>query len=1032
MSEQQQVIIEFISDTTGLQPAEDRLAALGKIDQQTALVFKQTNEELKKRVGTLKDISAGAGQAVISATKEQQVYNKLVSSLKTLSGQAKTTVQDLLKLNPKEVAGGFENASIAVDDFINTLENTTGATATLASETVSLKKQLFDLMNQMGQLKLAGQSDSQEFIAMAEKAGQLKQAIVNTGKEVKNFSSNTKTLDNVLGSIQALASGFVAVQGAAALFGDDNKELQQTLVKVTASMAVLQGVQGLLASVEKEGAISLLALNIQQKLNNLQTQIEIGLQSESAVARGVATAAQYALNLAMSLNPVVALILGLTAVISVMVLFATHAAKAAIAQAELNSVISDSVANVDAFAEGLKRGNEKIISELEKSGARQSSIQKQSLKEEIALQNARVDEITHLNEVIEKHRGSTNKATLELVSKAEETKFKLQQDNENSLAKIYTETNGIKRKLLEENLVDIQANIKKQLTLAAEGTKQQLQLQKAAVQAQANIDKQAAGQDIQKVIEIQASANKEKEILEIAFQKRLLEIRIKNTEAGLILIRDGTVEQYQLQTRLLSLQTKAELLNTKLSEKEKLAIHSEALQKQLLLDRNFNESQRRQALQAEIDRNKAVLDARQTDSQTALDLTIENIALAAQIEIDSTFNNAAKVKAIIADRDKQIREARKANVEKDLADEISLQQSITGVDVRAIANKEGRIKEAFDKNKLSARNYLAAYNKLVDRQSDHELSINRLKIDSLNKELKDGLISQTEYNLKYAALQDEQAKIVEDSEEKKRKAMKDTLEAQKQKNIVIAELIVQTASQVGQLLFDAEQQQLDIQQQHIDSRRKDIQKLKDDGKISEKESIQRLQQIDREERRLKRQQAIKDKELAIFNAVISTAQAVIKAFSTSGPIAGSVLAAIVGVIGAAQIALIASRPIPNFFSGKKDKFSGLARVGESGAELVEQSGQMRVVKKQEIVWLNPTDKVYTPAETSRMLQARPVMNKNTSGVGVSKPGYIIDYERLGREVGRNTHTSVYVDGILQQEIEHNKLIKYLDNRRRWD
>jgi hypothetical protein len=77
--------------------------------------------------------------------------------------------------------------------------------------------------------------------------------------------------------------------------------------------------------------------------------------------------------------------------------------------------------------------------------------------------------------------------------------------------------------------------------------------------------------------------------------------------------------------------------------------------------------------------------------------------------------------------------------------------------------------------------------------------------------------------------------------------------------------------------------------------------------VTAREEIER--QYEEKRRRIQRQQAESQKKLAIFNAVINTAQAVVAALPNV------FLAAAVGVLGAAQIALIAGQPIPAFEKG---------------------------------------------------------------------------------------------------------------------
>tara|TARA_R100000655_G_C2924578_1_gene182920 strand:- start:248 stop:748 length:501 start_codon:yes stop_codon:yes gene_type:complete len=92
------------------------------------------------------------------------------------------------------------------------------------------------------------------------------------------------------------------------------------------------------------------------------------------------------------------------------------------------------------------------------------------------------------------------------------------------------------------------------------------------------------------------------------------------------------------------------------------------------------------------------------------------------------------------------------------------------------------------------------------------------------------------------------------------------------------------------------------------------QEQKDDALIKLKEKFEKKQQkidkdADDKKKALMKKQAIREKGLRIANAIMATAQAVVQAL-TAGPVAGPILAAIVGGLGAAQIATIASTPIP--------------------------------------------------------------------------------------------------------------------------
>jgi TP901 family phage tail tape measure protein len=86
--------------------------------------------------------------------------------------------------------------------------------------------------------------------------------------------------------------------------------------------------------------------------------------------------------------------------------------------------------------------------------------------------------------------------------------------------------------------------------------------------------------------------------------------------------------------------------------------------------------------------------------------------------------------------------------------------------------------------------------------------------------------------------------------------------------------------------------------------------------------------------KLREEQARNEKEAAIISAVINTATAVVKTFAELGFPAGAVAAGIVAALGAAQIAIIASQPIPQFETGVRNFEGGTAIINEKRQEIV--------------------------------------------------------------------------------------------------
>lgn len=92
--------------------------------------------------------------------------------------------------------------------------------------------------------------------------------------------------------------------------------------------------------------------------------------------------------------------------------------------------------------------------------------------------------------------------------------------------------------------------------------------------------------------------------------------------------------------------------------------------------------------------------------------------------------------------------------------------------------------------------------------------------------------------------------------------------------------------------------------------------------------------LDTQRSALKRKQAVAEKNDAMLKIALDGAVSIAKAFANYGWPAGIVVAALAAAQTAAQLALVASQPIPQYWQGTGDHIGGLAVVGERGAELV--------------------------------------------------------------------------------------------------
>ena len=141
-----------------------------------------------------------------------------------------------------------------------------------------------------------------------KKAGELKSSIENLRKEIDITANSGKNLQEAMQIGSGLVAGYGAIQGATALLGSENENLQKTFVKLQAVQSVLMGIEQIRATLEVESSAMML-------IRATRTKILTVLESIYATAVGTTTGAMKLLRLAMLSLPIIAIIAAITALI---------------------------------------------------------------------------------------------------------------------------------------------------------------------------------------------------------------------------------------------------------------------------------------------------------------------------------------------------------------------------------------------------------------------------------------------------------------------------------------------------------------------------------------------------------------------------------------------------------------------------------------------------------------------------------------------------------------------------------------------
>jgi DNA repair exonuclease SbcCD ATPase subunit len=187
-----------------------------------------------------------------------------------------------------------------------------------------------------------------------------------------------------------------------------------------------------------------------------------------------------------------------------------------------------------------------------------------------------------------------------------------------------------------------------------------------------------------------------------------------------------------------------------------------------------------------------------------------------------------------------------------------------------------------------------------------------------------------------------------------------------------------------------------------------------------REEIER--QYEEKRKQIERKKAQEQKKLAIFNIIIDTAQAVVGALAEQNYVG----ALLFGAIGAAQIAMVSSQSIPEFWRGTENAPEGWALTQEKGAEVItDKYGKVKTYgndKGAQMTYLNRGDKVYNAqkseayinkelAKNGIMPMRQSIINNNENN-GLSKEDFNNGISKLAKSFKSqksSSNTSVYLN-----------------------
>lgn len=977
---QEAITIKDVSDQSKI--LTEARGMLNTSDANYDKTVSMINSKLAENRRKLADVSDIMNVQATTAAEAEAQNKRLVEAIKQVDQTSEGADRMIRQLNAK------------IDENNKIIEAGNGSRA-------SIKKDLKELVIEIANLSIEYQSLTAEEKASAEgqalaehireltnQAGALKDAISDTNTAISNAASDTRTLDQLSGSIQLAIDGFGLATGAAEMLGISEGELAEIQTKLQAAIAASNAMTKIQNALQKQSAVVQGVNVLQTKLRTTAETIHTAAQGKGIIVTKAATAAQWAFNAAANANPigllVVAIVACIAAVYGLIKAFEAFVGPSRSATKELEKQSEE--------VDRLKKHHEEMIGVLEASGASAERIARYRLK-------SLDDEIAKQREAIRVAREKG--ASQEEIAKAVEKEHELVDELGNlyeaqyfGLQKIISDVNlqelkekegnaAVKKKLLDEE-IDGQKRLIEQLRETAilydkETSKLDealVALEKKREQRTKEINKEAANQAQSLMNELKAAVRKgeddmlkliedsyerEKAVEETAYRRKIddldNEIKAKRHSAKMVEALNTQKEAAEIEHR-----RKLEAIEEASAERRN-KIEADLIASHLATVKEGSDEEydwKLKSLQNQYDAELLAIDkserTKSITTEQAETLRTDLVMKYAMLREKAEEDHASKMADLVQKRYANEQDDRnnayiqelndlKTRYARELAEAAGNAEKQAEIE-KKFEDEQARLSESYAKKTAESTIRMLEETLLTEELSaedrlkyERELAKAKIELEGL---MADAALSQIK-------------KTLEADNEAKEKRLKNW-----QDWAHVASEVLSNINELAGAVYDGQIQKIEDQQEANDAAAEAeierITKLVEQSVITEEEgearkraaedrTAQKTEELEKKKAQIKYKQAIFDKALSVANIGLNTAMALMQLWVKPGWPAAIPMMAVVGALGAMQLATVLATPIPKYAKGTDRHRGGPAIVGDGGVKEVVLYGDQ--------AWLTP-------------------------------------------------------------------------------
>jgi len=405
------------------------------------------NQQIDKNTNVIKANTDAASQQKMNIGNYKSAVEGLQLTLTVITAQMSKMASEGNDNSAEfnELKNQAAQTEKQISDFVQTISE-------LDKKGGTLKSQLKGMKEELAQMALRGEENTEAFNHLVAKAGELEDTIGDVDQAVKNMASDTQIFEGVTSALTGIAGGFEAIVGVTEMATGSNEELQAAMLNIQKAIAITNGLQAVSAMLANESAAKTLAAKTaewigynkviaSQSLSVALTNAEVAAGNKLSIGKKILIALQWAYNKALYSNPLIAFIVALAAAGAGVY----YLGKALGWWGNSNKEAKESLKALNNEFAKTKKQNEEFIAVLK---ARKTS-QEEVINQVIDLRKneyAKTEEILTKTGALYKADSDEYKAALEQKQKASDDFMKSQMDAILLLESIMSEVNNNERK----------------------------------------------------------------------------------------------------------------------------------------------------------------------------------------------------------------------------------------------------------------------------------------------------------------------------------------------------------------------------------------------------------------------------------------------------------------------------------------------------------------------------------------------------------------------------------------------------------